>query len=255
MVDYLNLKEILASVGLSDKEALVQTVLLQEGSLRVRQIVALTNLNRTTIYGILKKLIKEGLVSSSNKGGITEYQSIEPGLFLSYFERKKNELSETQKEYEKILPHIKNIKKHKDLYPKIRFFEGVEGIKQAYEDTLENNKEKQILDISGTDAVYKVMGKKWVDYYINRRAKLNIQCKVIAPHTGWSRFSKENDCKYLRETKLLPVGYLYENEINIYDNKVATFSFTSDPPVALIIEDKTLSDMLRNLFRYIDSTI
>lgn len=249
------LQKILVSIGFSDNEARVLTVLLQEGTLRVRDIGSKIRINRTTVYGILKSLLKKGLVSTIIKYGVTEYQSIEPALLLQYVDRRKAELEERKKEVADILPQIRQIRENRNIFPKIYFFEGEEGIKQAYEDTLENNKGKQLLDLTGADAIYENMGQEWWEYYWQKRTRLNIQCKVIAPNTEWARVMKQRDREFKRLTRFIPREYLFRTEINIYDNRVAIFSFSKEKPLAVIIEDEAIADTLKTLFRYIENTV
>ena len=176
-------------------------------------------------------------------------------MLLNYIDRKQEELNERKEEIKKLLPELKRLQSKSDVFPRIQFFEGIEGIKQAYEDTLENNKEKQLLDFTGTDAVFKHMGKEWVNYYVKKRAQLEIKCIDIAPNTEWAQKSKKRDDELLRVTKLMPEKYLFNTEIAIYDEKVAIFSFSEDQPIALIIEDKNISHTMKTLFKYIESTL
>lgn len=242
-------------LGLGDKEIRVFLVLLQESSLRVQSIAKKARLNRTTTYGILKALGEKGLVSSADRKGITEYQSIEPQQLLSYIDRKRDRLRERRDEIKAVVPEIKKLREKSDVLPRIRFFEGIEGMKQAYEDTLEGNESKELLDITGTDAIFRRMGKEWIEYYVRKRARLGIQCIDIAPDSEWSRRSKESDSEFLRRTELLPEQYTFDTEIDIYDNKVGIFSFSEDQPLAVIIEDNKITAALKTLFRYIESTL
>ena len=250
-----SLQETLTKLGLSKNEVSVFLVLLQEGGLKAQTISKLANLNRTTTYGVIQSLTRRGLVSSVEQFGISLFHSIEPPLLINYIERKQAELDERKDEIKKMLPEIKKIRSKNDIFPRIRFFDGIEGIKQAYEDTLENNKEKKLLDFTGTDAVFNEMGKDWVDYYVKKRASLGIECIDIAPDTEWAHKSKTRDKELRRITKLIPKKYLFNAEIDVYDNKVAIFSFSSKKPIAVIIEDENISRTVKVLFQYIDDTI
>ncbi len=248
-------QRILENLGLSPKEVQVLGALLQSGSMFASLIAKNANLNRTTTYGILKSLIEKGLVSSSRKGGTIKYQSIDIALLPGYVARKRDQLQESEIQLRELIPQIKLLKEKSQLLPKIQFFEGEEGVKQAYEDTLENNKSKELYDFTGTDAVFRKMGSEWVAYYIKKRTDLGIRCFDIAPDSDRTRSSMGEDKKYLRVTKLLPGEFSFNTEIDIYDNKVAIFSFSQDNPVAVIIEDANIAQTMKTLFRYIDTTI
>lgn len=249
------IKNILLGVGLNEKEADVLEYLFKSESSKVSNIAINCHLNRTTTYVILKSLIKKGLVSSSMKFGVTEFQAIEPNLLLSYIERQKELLDQKKTEIENILPELNNVRENLDVLPKVSFYQGDEGVKQAYEDTLDNNKSKKIYVFSGPDVVFKEMGKDYVDYYVNKRTRLGIQSFQIAPDTTWGKFIKENDEKYIRITKLIPAQFSFDTEMVIYDNKLGIFSFTKNKLMAVIIEDDSIVNTMLALFGYIDQTI
>jgi len=245
----------LKKIGLDKKEVAVFLILLEEGKLRVRDIAKAARINRTTAYGILKELINKGLVSSTQEKGVLMCQSIEPGLLINYIERLEANLAEQKKEIKDVLPQIKSLRKKKDIYPRIQFFEGIEGIKQAYEDTLQNNQERVLRDFTGTDAVFKTMPHEWVEYYLQKRARLGIKCLDIAPDTEWSRKSKARDNELLRTTRLIPEEYQFDTEIDIYDDKTAIMSFSEKEPIAVIIEDTNTAETMKKLFEYIYESI
>lgn len=250
------LSAITQQLGLTANEEKVLLTLLGAASLRVTDIARLTKLNRTTIYGILETLIAGGLVTSfERRGKILEYQSLDPHQLIEHIERKRTQLASAADELRKQLPHLIKERTGAGGYPKTQFFQGIEGVKEAYEDSLVNNKGKIIYDISGTDAVYQRMGEDWVHYYISKRRDLGIDCQVIAPDTEWSHKSKEIDKYFRRVTKLMPKEFGFDTEVDIWDNKVGLFTFTEENPIAVLIEDERVANTMRQMFKYIYSTL
>jgi sugar-specific transcriptional regulator TrmB len=250
------LQNLVKSLGLSPNEEAVFLLLLNVSSLRANEIAKLTKLNRSTTYGILKSLSEQGLVTSFERNGtVLEYQSIDPHQLVDYLERKRSDLARTSEELREHIPQLTDKRSSHGSYPKIQFFQGVEGVKQAYEDSLTNNTGKIIYDISGTDAVYERMGEDWVHYYISKRAALGIECRVIAPDTEWSHKSKKIDKVFKRVTKLIPADFGFDTEVDIWDNKVGLFTFTEDNPIAVLIEDERVANTMRQMFRYIYSAL
>ena len=249
------LKKILDSLDLTDKESAILLTLFQSGPLYAATIAKRTRLNRTTAYGLLKSLAGKGLVASTKKEGVMQYTAIAPKMLPGYIARKQHTLHESEELARKVIPQLELLNKQVVALPQIQFFEGIEGVKQAYEDTLENNKGMVVYDLTGTDALFNKMGKRWVDYYVKKRANLGIKCFDIAPDSEWSRISQKADTELLRITKLLPAEFSFNTEIDIYDNKLAIFSFSGDNPIAVIIEDAHIADTLKTLFDYIDRSI
>lgn len=254
-----NLKEVLEHLGLSPSEMKVFSYLLESARAeRISIIARKIKLNRTTLYGVLKALSTRGLVSSVEDRGILAYRSIQPHLLVDYIERAKEKLSMDIAKVRDIVPLIEQVRKTgSSSYPSIQFFDGTEGIKQAYEDTIKNNPSKTIFGFTGTEAIFRsdAIDMEWVEWYMNKRAKAGVKYFTIAMDGPASRIIKARDARDLRVTKLLPPGYSYEIEMSIYENKVLIASFGKDHPLAVLIEDEKIGELMKSLFKYIDSTL
>ena len=247
------LQSALENIGLHEKQTAVLGVLLESGSpMYVSAIARAAKLNRTTVYDVLKELSAKGLASQVKKEGAVRYQAIAAELLPAYVERRREALEESKRQLAEIVPQIKLLRSKGKALPKVQFFEGKEGVMQAYEDTLENNKEKILRDITGIDAVFSTFDAGWIEYYLNKRTRLGIRCTDLVPDTAWGRKSADDDKKYIRETKFLPAKFGFGAEVSIYDNKVGIFSYAQENPVAVIIEDDTISDMMKSLFDFME---
>lgn len=243
-----SLRKALETLDLNKNELAVLLVLLESSSMLVSSIARTAKLNRSTTYGVLKLLSDKGLASSVKKKGAERYQSITPDQLPNYIERRRDVLAETKQQIAELVPQLKLLRSKGRTLPKVQFFEGVEGVKQAYEDTLENNQGKLLKDISGIDAAFRRLGEDWATYYLKKRSRMGIKASVLAPEGEWAQKAKADDTKYLRITKFLPAKYGFDAELALYDNKVGIFSYAQENPIALIIEDNTISDMMQKLF-------
>lgn len=243
------LRRVLRELGLSDKEGLVMETLLENGPMLASRIAKETKLNRTTVYGLLKDLVESGLVSSSDKGAL-RFESIDPELLPAYIERRREALADSKSDVEAIVPQIKLLRNKGRVLPKVRYFEGRRGVEQAREDTLENNPEKRLYEITGIDAVYTKLDPKFVKYYTEKRARMGIKSFYLAPKTQGALKAREDDKKYLREVTFLPAELSFDTEISIYGDRVGIFSYVPETPIALIIEDTAIAQTMKKIFEY-----
>lgn len=248
-----SLVKSLRGLGLSISESVVLGILLQQGSMYASRIAKESRLNRTTTYGVLGELIEKGLVSKVKLRTATQYQAVAPEMLPGYAAKRQAELAEHERDLREAVPQLLLLREKARSLPKVQFFEGEEGVKHAYEDTLENNREKYLRDITGVDAVFTRLGDKWVRYYMEKRAKLGIRCTDLAPESNWARESQKDDEKYLRTTKFIPAEYFFDAEIALYGDKVGIFSYAKENPVAILIEDETISHAMKQLFDFIES--
>jgi sugar-specific transcriptional regulator TrmB len=162
------LRDILLSAALSETEARAITFLVtHDGAYRASEIAKRTKLNRTTLYSALNTLSEKGLVSHSDENGILKFRGIEPHLLLNYLKKNKEKITQDIAKTEALLPALERARGKDERYrPNMQFFDGVDGIKQVYEDLIANNKEKRVFGFTGIHAVYKLMGEEWINHIL-----------------------------------------------------------------------------------------
>jgi sugar-specific transcriptional regulator TrmB len=229
------LNNFFTNLGLSETEAILYLAALELGQAHMQDLAKKSGLKRTSIYNYLEALLSKGLITSSKKKRRIVYIATNPEQLIEIEKARLAELERTVPELSAIYNNSKN-------KPKITFFEGVNGIKNIYADSL---KERQpIFGWSDFENMAEVLGDYYFDIYPPERAKRGIVIKTFVPDGAKSKEFQKNDAKYLRETKLVKFSD-WKTEIYIYGNKVALMSFRSNPPIAILIEDKDITQTLK----------
>lgn len=232
-----DLLQILSSLGLTDKESKVYLATIETGTQPVAKIAQAANINRVTTYDILEKLKKKGLVSYFTKKKIKYFTATKPETLLDEFEKRTNDLRLALPKFKRLSGEVN--------HPRVRYFEGLEGIKAIYADTLTSKSE--ILNFSNSEEIR----KQWPNYdkeYVSKRAKKKIFLRGIAPHDKAGETVHKEDKKFNREMRLMPTEqFAFTNEINIYDDKVAIISF-KDELIGMIIESPEIANSQRAIF-------
>ena len=244
----------LKEIGLSEKERSVLLVLLERGPILASAIAKAAKLNRTTTYGILHELAEKGLVSSSKKEGGTRYQSITPDMLPTYIRRRREALAESEKEIEDVVPQILLLRSKGKVLPRVQYFEGARGVEQAYMDMAEHNNGKIIYALTGLEGAVTGLDPKFMNHFIETRMSRGIRAEYIVPETEIAREATKDDAKKMRVAKFIPRQFNFNTEICVYDQKVSILSYALENPIALIIEDETISHAMRQIFNYIQST-
>lgn len=251
------LEKTLKNLGISGNELKVLTFLLEEGgSLKATEIARKVQINRTTLYGILNDLTQRGFVSSTGDTGVARFQSIEPRALVSMLERAKDALDKSKEDVQVIIPALESARKsNQHHYPRVQFFEGVEGIKQVYEDSIIQNQEKKMVGFINYETAIQTLGEEWAHYFIQKRKKNDVFAETIATQTNVGREYKSKDKNQLRSIKFLPREYQFDIEIITYNDKTAFMSFDKENPVAVLIQDKKIAETFKNLFRYVNNSL
>ncbi len=235
----MEIKNILEQFGLKGKKADIYLASLELGSATVIELAKKSGVKRTTCYDILMELEKEGLIFETAKGKKRLFSGENP-------EKMQKKLKERESLFSEILPQLKSIYNIKGTKPKIQFYEGKEGLKKVYEDTLQYSGE--ILAFA-TEDIVKVLGMDWAYNYIGNRIKRDIYQRAIIPRTKFiiEGFSSKDQTQN-RASKLIdPQKYPFSVEINIYGfQKVALMSAKEE--TGLIIEGAEIYNTMKLIF-------
>ncbi len=130
-------KELLAKFGFSEKETAVYLALFGLGASVVSDIARKAHINRSTAYVVLDALTKRGVVNITERRGVKMYHPVSPDNLVKHFEQMAQQYSELAIQAKKILPKLKaETEPSAQLGPRIRLFEGAEGMRTVYQDAV-----------------------------------------------------------------------------------------------------------------------
>jgi sugar-specific transcriptional regulator TrmB len=243
----MDTKTALLEIGLHENQIKVYLALLQMGEGAIHDIAVNAGIKRTTVYSILDVLKSKGLVTYIEKAGHRTYYGENPRKVLFYFKDQEQNLKSQAKKFESVIPELSSIYNVSATKPKIRFYEGVEGLKQVFEETLTLKPNEEILAIATAAIIHKVLGNEWVENYLARRVKGKITQKAIVEDSHLGREHQKNDKKENRITRLVPKEkFPFSNEINIFGNKVMIASFKDQ--MGVIIESADVARTWKAVF-------
>lgn len=235
--------EMLKFLDLSEKESAVYIAMLELGRGTVAQICRTANINRTSGYDILGSLTSYGLVRVSGKEPKQEYVAESPDNLLILMEKRLADAQRRLQEAEKAVPRLKSIHCVEDR-PQVKFYEGTDGLRQVYEDTLTSHEE--IRAFATVDDMHKGLPNYFPTYY-QRRAGKGIAIRAIVPKTEAGMERAAHDTQEKREIAFVPADtYYFSPEINIYDNKVMIASWREK--LGIIIESVEIADALKKIY-------
>jgi len=235
----------LQQLGLSEKEAKVYLAGLELGSSTVQEIARKAGINRPTTYFQIENLMKMGLMSSMVRGKKKYFAVESPDKVLRLLEKQKEEIKEKEENFKKIFPELQGLFATTEEKPKVRFFEGKEGIKTIREDILKTNF-KTLEEFVPLDDCYRFFPPRPRDYRWKMAKKLErIPEKLLyTTQEGAILPAREK----LIERRFIPLDkFPSHTEITIYGSKITLVSHQKNL-IGVIIESKDIADSLRSLF-------
>lgn len=230
----------LIKLGLNEKEAKIYLASLELGETTIQNIAQKSGINRTSVYYVMGHLKEKGLARSLTKRKKTYYYAEDPRKIKEQFDEKN-------KTIENILPELLSIVNAIDKKPKIKFYEGVEGVKEIYKEILKYPEQEVISWISET-AFFETYSDFFYDYFIPARKKKKIWTRAIIPDNKEMREYKNRETEELRKSKLIPAErYPIKASINLYGkNQISIIAFAEK--IGLIIESEKIYITLKSIF-------
>jgi sugar-specific transcriptional regulator TrmB len=234
----MQIAQTLLKLGFSANEAKVYLAALELGTASAQDIAQKAGIKRTTGYSVLSYLVNRGVIGKTKVKGKTRFVAEPPSRLLML-------AKEVEEGLKSSLPELEGIYNKSSVKPKITFFEGIEGIKNVFEDTL-REKPKEILMWLSDDYFKDLPG--YSGNYIKERVKLNMHARRIAPAGSiWIRKNKVKDKEELSKTVAVPPEMMNIGiEVNVYNNKLAFMNFREK--IGIIIESKAIADAMRQAY-------
>lgn len=244
------IQKILQNIGLTDKEISVYLAALELGPQPASVIANKARLNRSTTYVILTELLRRGLMSRFNRADIQHYAAAQPEALVEYTNRKQREYEQYGEELKDILLELKSLTNPLSIKPRVRFYDGEEGVKTVMEDTLTSK--ETLLCYSSLDKWLTGPLNQYIRDYGHRRVyekKILLQTLVHSEGTGKNYYLKEYP-KVLSKIRFIPKDIsIFDNEVNIYGNKVSIVSLTPNQMFGIIIESQEIADTQKSIFK------
>lgn len=224
----------LQSLGLTQNESNLYELLLRLGEVSIAALLKEATMKRPTAYKALYSLEKKGLVTKRDFNKKLYFRPEPPTKLLSLAESQYNELDRAKKNLQGVLPILTSAYVLSVEKPIVSIFEGVNGMKEIYEDTLIEAKPIYALLQPGAqeDELH-----TWLEQnYVKRRAKLKIPAFVIAATSGHTKEYLRRNEKEFRTVKIInSEQFPFRHEINIYGDKIALLHHRKGEPLIGVV--------------------
>jgi sugar-specific transcriptional regulator TrmB len=231
---------VLDRLGFSEIEAKVYLALLKLGPSPVLIISQQAGVKRSTTYLAIDSLQRKGLVNIEVKGLKKWYVAENPEKLEGLVEEYRRTLRESMPK----LAALYNLKGSEGV---IKYYQGIDGIRSAYEVLLE--------DVQPGDFYYSISEVgRWYEldpeYFENlriRRAHKGLKIKILVNNTPSANEYKNKAALYNQEVKILPPGIDLTSTITLTPHKIIFHQIV--PPVsAILMDNQSIIQVQKELF-------
>lgn len=249
---YTMIEEVLQKVGLSEKMSKVYGAVLEFGPQTAQQIAQKISIPRPTVYVQIISLTNKGLMSKVERGNKTYFIAESPENLERLLEEKMNFIKSASVEFKKTLSQLNTLFLTAEDKPKIRFFEGKEGLLTMIKD-FKTSRFESVEEFVSLDKAFEMVPPKENDFRQKLTRKFRkVPMRVIYTSKNGPILKAKEGSKERRFVP--PAKFPYSGSITIYGSKIALMA-ENRHLVGTIIENHEIANTLRSLFNFAwDST-
>lgn len=253
MSHYDTILKFLGYLNLDIDESKVYLALVEKGELTVLQISREKKISRTNVYRIVDRLVERGLITEIKKDTKRLYNAVgidQLEVLVKEEESRVEYLKEMLPQLQSILPNEQSIDQPGTH---VKFYKGVNGIKQMVWNILESNGEVVGYTFRNlAEVVSRDFALKWMQEFSFRG--LVFRDIITENYLG----SVKNDTlasqvpTFKNETRFLPRTTLsITNQVDIYNNTVAYYHWHEGEILGVEVIDEKIAKFQKQLFEIV----
>jgi predicted transcriptional regulator len=234
----------LLKIGLTQEEAKVYLACLEINGGPVSSIARKANVHRVSCYHTLENLLEKKLLSQYNKNGVKYFAPEAPDQLLQLAEEKVNITKG-------LLPQLKSLASALAFQPKIRFYEGQDGVERIFTESL--TAKGEILGYTNLNDVTTFF-PTFFEQYTHTKLRRKIKTRYLSPTTVETVHVLDTFLPKTYDPNLIEIllvnkdQFLFENEVLIFNNTVGIVSLKKDELLGLMVESPTFARTMKAVF-------
>lgn len=232
----MDVTQTLTDIGLEEREVKIYLAALELGASTVLPLAQKAGIKRTYAYDILERLRERQLVSYIEKNGRRRYSAEPP-------EKLEQLLKNRLENFHRILPELKSIANQAETKPKVRFYEGLEGIETIYAELHRTDAYAAIASAAEVESHFHALLERLADHVVKHDVwARELLVKTDAPIDFIKRYTTNR-----QQVRWLPEGVKLATDTLLFDNKLVLISYQPDIH-AVVIEGSSQVETQKQLF-------
>lgn len=234
----------LLKLGLTDEEARMYIACLEIHGGPVSVIARKAGVNRVGAYHTLENLLRKRLLSQYNRNGVKCFAPEAPEKLADLAVERVNIAKS-------LVPELKTLAASLGFKPKIRSYEGRDGVERVFTESL--TAKGEILGYTNLKSVTEFFPEFFRDY-TKKRFEKNIKVRYLSPSTVESVHAIDPFLPKTYDQNLIEIllvnrdQFPFANEILIFGSSVGIVSLNPDELLGLIVESATFSGTMKAVF-------
>lgn len=240
------LYESLTELGLTENERNLYILSLSQGPATLTKLAESLSMPRPNVYKVIEGLETKGLAKFSERKKFARTFMVEPPTVITdLLRRKREDISRFDSHVTRAMPDLLAMYSQGELPTSIKVLQGADAYLKIFYQILDE--EKNCVDFCGSTEDYlgflpQADQERWTKIRVARGTTVRVLALPSSRTEQLAAVAKEQ----LREIKYLPADKKFETAFQLFGNKVVIWQ--PHAPLALLIEDEYIVNMLRMLF-------
>lgn len=238
----------LQNIGLSENEAKIYEVLVKNGEIPVGTLIQKCGFKRPTVYKALGVLEKKGFILKRDYKKIIHVRPESPTKLALHAQEELEKVQQAKKDIDALLPALALSYTLSTERPIVRIYEGVEGLKDIYEDMLAEKKTIYAL-LQAADVEPELYA--WLTTkFVRKRVREKIHVKAVVASSRESREYTSKNTEEFRTARIVNSKlFPFQHEIDIYGDKVAIIHYKKDEGlIGIVIHHPSIAISMKAWF-------
>lgn len=238
----------LEGLGLNNKEVKIYLASLSMWQTTASILWSKASIARSTAQYTCNSLVEKRLMNITPKWNSFLYSPEPPEKLISMVNKEYTQIEKKMLNTHSIMEHLNNLANPNAKLPKVKYYTGVDGIIDMFEDVLKDKN-----DIYGFLQISDDMNSEIFEYlnntYAKKRNSIWLNAYSIFNESELSKKIYEKSKNVNRQVLLIPYDiYPIESCIQIYWNKVAFYSYKNNDLTWVIIDNPNVAKTQKSLF-------
>lgn len=245
----VGLVDILEQIGFYREEVDVYQELFRMGPLTATKLHALLpTIKKGLLYKTLDRLVEKGVIERDDRvQASTLFSPCPPDVIINLITAQEKAIHETRTLLDQLTPELHAQYIRTTHRPLVRHYDGKEGLRQVYEDTLESGTQELLVIRPATKPDSEAYFGRWFSEYQKRRIAKKVRIVGITPGENGIVDTKKDHENLYERISIKPSDYTSQTEIRVYGNKIAFISYGKEL-FALVIEHEDFTHALRDIY-------
>lgn len=247
----IDINKTLEILGIKPATKRVLEVLVKRNDSSAADLATELNMPKSSVYDALNELLRNSLIIELSGNNSKRFAISDTDQLARIHAQKMKELSSAHTE---ILSFIQSNQKESYVaQPKIKFYSGIEGVRQAFRDMPWHKDCSEAYLMWPMKDMLETLDEEFLKHHSEQRLKYNVLIKSIRKNSdkilqdnnhAWLESNKEEK---LREVKYAPESFDWKMSYWIYGDK-CLFASGGSEKCAFVIHSKEFSSLMKLLW-------